>query len=500
MAFSTMPSSGADRLRVTADNQTINALAGDDWITSAFNASTLFGGLGHDRLAVRLDLIATSASDFVRTAALSGGKGNDCLVSSFSGHSTEEANFEFSSRQSGGTGNDHISITASSTSMIYGLGGNFDFDIFGGGGADDIRIEVNGADVSNNNFVDAGSGADTVHIASAWGNDFGNTTNKVEAGDGDDDVTVRADSGFFSPDGDNILWGGAGDDRLDATVEGTGGLNDLHGGSGNDLLIADASVASDSASTAHNKVSGDDGGDVLFLKAVSYGNLAIVRNEGYGGGGNDRITAVAGVGTEEYPAELLSLGTVLRGGSGDDVLTATTFFYVLYDDPAGGAELYGGSGDDVLRVYDGIENTLDGGAGDDAITGGSGADRIIGGAGADRLRGGGGDDAFVFLWMTGGTLAARDTIFDFGVGTAARGEDVIDLSAIDANATIVGNQAFAFGGTARKGVGYVWVEESATIGGSLVIANTGGPRPLVIAVEDGQSRDAADWREGDFVL
>jgi Ca2+-binding RTX toxin-like protein len=154
----------------------------------------------------------------------------------------------------------------------------------------------------------------------------------------------------------------------------------------------------------------------------------------------------------------------------------------------------------VLRVYGGIENLLDCGAGDDRITGGSGADRILGGAGADRLRGGAGEDAFVFLWAAGATAATRDTILDFGVGTAARGDDVIDVSAIDANASVAGDQTFAFGGTTQNGVGFLWVEDSTTGSGSLVMGNTGGAQPLVIAVEDGASRAAADWLAGDFVL
>lgn len=154
----------------------------------------------------------------------------------------------------------------------------------------------------------------------------------------------------------------------------------------------------------------------------------------------------------------------------------------------------------TLIAVGGIENTLSGGNGDDTITGGTGADRIIGGSGADALRGGGGNDAFVFLWAAGATAASRDTILDFGSGTEARGTDLIDVSLIDADATIAGNQMFTFGGTTEKGVGFLWVEENPDTAGSLVMGNTGGPQPLVIAVEDWASRDATDWRADDFSL
>jgi hypothetical protein len=75
MAFPTTPTHGDGRLTATADNQRIDALAGNDRITSIFNASTLYGGLGHDRITVRLDLPAASTADFARTAALFGGGG-----------------------------------------------------------------------------------------------------------------------------------------------------------------------------------------------------------------------------------------------------------------------------------------------------------------------------------------------------------------------------------------------------------------------------------------
>lgn len=73
MAFSTMPSEGNDRLRATADGQTINALGGNDWIRSIFSGSSLYGGLGHDRISVFLELLEPTSQDFTRSAELFGG-------------------------------------------------------------------------------------------------------------------------------------------------------------------------------------------------------------------------------------------------------------------------------------------------------------------------------------------------------------------------------------------------------------------------------------------
>ncbi|MQW95073.1 hypothetical protein EPK84_07220 (plasmid) [Sinorhizobium fredii] len=91
-------------------------------------------------------------------------------------------------------------------------------------------------------------------------------------------------------------------------------------------------------------------------------------------------------------------------------------------------------------------NLLTGGSGNDALFGDAGNDKLYGGLGADSLTGGAGADIFVFKSPGETTIAAggRDSIFDF----SAAGGDRIDLSAIDANATVSGNEAFTFLGTA----------------------------------------------------
>ena len=66
--------------------------------------------------------------------------------------------------------------------------------------------------------------------------------------------------------------------------------------------------------------------------------------------------------------------------------------------------------------------------------GNAGANVLNGGAGNDTLIGRGGTDTFVFS-----NLGDDDRILDFVSGT-----DRIDLSGLDANANIDGNQAFNF--------------------------------------------------------
>lgn len=492
MAFSTTPSVGNDRLRATATDQTIIGLAGNDWIRSTFNGSMLFGGVGHDRISVTLDLPRPTETDNFRTAALFGGNGNDWLATELSGHVTEEFQFNFTVQQTGGRGNDNLYVSATSiTDTGYSTGG-FIIDLSGGAGDDNIWIEIDGEAGASSNLVDAGSGSDVVYIYTDGDYFGGGGSNEVLAGAGDDEVTVRAYSSFIVA-GDNTLWGGDGNDRLEATLIGTYGFNELYGEDGDDILIADGIVSDNGGSSIANRVWGGTGNDIIELNATSYGTGADASNEAYGDEGDDRITSLAyvGSGSDTYFG---SADTLLYGGSGNDVLTATTTYnFGEGENIEGGATLYGGDGDDTLRVYGGVENILNGGAGDDTLTGGAGNDRIIGGSGADQLRGAGGDDAFVYLWMTGGAVATRDAIFGF----QAFGDDVIDLSAIDANVNRGGNQAFVFGGT---GVGRVWVEDSTTGSGSIVRANNGGPETLYIAVEDGAGRDASDWTADDFLL
>ena len=93
------------------------------------------------------------------------------------------------------------------------------------------------------------------------------------------------------------------------------------------------------------------------------------------------------------------------------------------------------------------DDTISGGAGDDFIFAGEGNDSIVAGTGVDTVTGGAGADVFDFNHISESTSAARDTIRDF---SAAAG-DIIDLSGIDANSAIAGNQAFTFVGPAAFG-------------------------------------------------
>jgi serralysin len=115
----------------------------------------------------------------------------------------------------------------------------------------------------------------------------------------------------------------------------------------------------------------------------------------------------------------------------------------------GNDTILGGLGDDRLTG----DNFVEDAGGSDLIDGGAGNDTLLGDAGADRLTGGAGSDRFGFSNETDSTAAGagRDVIFDFDAGTNVTTIDWVDLSRIDADATIAGNQSFIFGGPFTAG-------------------------------------------------
>jgi Ca2+-binding RTX toxin-like protein len=100
----------------------------------------------------------------------------------------------------------------------------------------------------------------------------------------------------------------------------------------------------------------------------------------------------------------------------------------------GNDQLAGGGADDILHG-DGGRDTLSGLGGNDELRGGTNGDQLAGGAGADR---------FVYTTVLDSSPFRPDTVADFSHAQV----DLIDLSVIDANAAVAGNQAFIFIGAA----------------------------------------------------
>ena len=159
-----------------------------------------------------------------------------------------------------------------------------------------------------------------------------------------------------------------------------------------------------------------------------------------------------------YTSDELKLGSfdhfVSKMMSGSDTVLGSDYSDVIYGYD-GNDYLVGYAGNGVIRcdagndrAYGGYDSdTLQGGSGNDLLSGQAGNDTIRGGVGRDSCTGGGGADKFVFAALSElGKGSLKDIINDFD------SSDVIDLSSIDANTKVGGNQAFNFiGGRAFTG-------------------------------------------------
>lgn len=189
--------------------------------------------------------------------------------------------------------------------------------------------------------------------------------------------------------GNDQLTGAAGADRLlgglgNDTLNGAGGADALYGNAGNDQYVVDHL------------------GDLVF--------------EVLGEGADVVLTDLALYTLTQNVENLTATGLGGLNGSGNALANVLT----------------GAGGNDVLHGLDGK----------DTLSGGAGADVLHGGAGVDSLTGGLGADTFLFDLFSdlGNTRTTTDTIADF---SHAEG-DHIDLSALDANSLLAGDQAFSF--------------------------------------------------------
>jgi serralysin len=129
-----------------------------------------------------------------------------------------------------------------------------------------------------------------------------------------------------------------------------------------------------------------------------------------------------------------------------------------------------GTGNSLANVIEGNDaiNLLSGEAGNDSLFGAGGKDILLGGAGNDRLNGGGdfdilvggsGNDVFVF---DSAAFDNNDLSIDF-ISDYARG-DLFDFSALDANSTLDGDQAFSLvSHLTATGAGQIMVSSYASI-------------------------------------
>jgi Ca2+-binding RTX toxin-like protein len=267
---------------------------------------------------------------------------------------------------------------------------------------------------------------------------------------GDENENVIIGTGnvdtLFGRGGDDFLKGGGGNDAL------IGGAGDdtMLGGAGDDVYVVDdeddavieyADQGTDWVETHVDFVLGEHVENLRMMgsadidaagnnkKNVMYGNSG--DNDFDGGGDADYMKGEGG--NDNYFVDHENDVCVEDPGEGIDAVFSKVTHYLgqFFENLTleGFADI-NGSGNSS-------NNTIVGNAGDNTLWGGQGQDHLTGGAGADT---------FEWTWMSESGLdsATVDVVTDFD---AAQG-DRIDVSIIDANPLMGGDQAFTFVGTA----------------------------------------------------
>lgn len=257
-------------------------------------------------------------------------------------------------------------------------------------------------------------------------------------------------------------------------------------------------------------VAGESAGIMLWGGSGTINNSGTIESELYYGvtnNGQDYDTAVFTItneGTISGARGSLALGrmadTVTNDGHLDGRVTLGRGADVYHGENGRVTGAVWGQGGDDLLVGGDFADILGGGSGQDTLLGGGGADTLTGSTRADVLSGGAGDDLFRFATAresVGDTIVASDETLAFE-GAGAAGGDRIDVSAIDANWSLAGNQAFVFGSS--HDLGRLWAVDVGDV--THVRGNiTGDAAPeFDLAINDGAGVHASDYAAVDFIL
>jgi Ca2+-binding RTX toxin-like protein len=311
--------------------------------------------------------------------------------------------------------------------IVDGLGGN-------------DRLDARALPQSMVLVLDGGEGNDTL---------IGSAGADLLLGGAGNDIVVGAkgnDTAFLGAGDDTFFWApGEGSD----TVEGGLGTDDLA------FLGAGAAETVDVLANF---------GRTTFFRDIASINMDlndVERIQFTALGGADKVTVHDLTGTEITRVGIDLAGTV-GGTAGDGAVDTVTVEGTAGLDKislssAGAAIGVGGLQETVSIQHAEATDllTIDAGAGDDVInaaavaagkisltlSGGAGNDKLVGSAGTDTFLGGAGADRFQFNLVSDSVVGPKaDKIADF---SHAQG-DKIDLSAIDADTVLAGNQAFSF--------------------------------------------------------
>ena len=429
-------SSGADTLTGDDGVNQLRGLAGNDYLEGRGSNDVIEGGTGTDTVsainapgAVVIDLNAGSVSGADGSDTLTaiesalGSRFDDRLVGDdaantldgdggidivdYSGASRGVTLNLQSNSVTGPGSTDTLSQIESAIGTPYNdtLTGGTLANAIAGGDGDDILVGAAGDDALN-----GGPGRDTADYATATAAvDADLAAGLASGGAGNDSLAeienLTGGSGndvLMGDDTANTIIGGNGLDR----INGSGGDDSLDGGGGLDTLDFSSAIEPISVNLAHLSATGQGTDIVVSFQNVTGSPQAdqLTGDEEVnlldGAGGDDTMrgkaaddTLIGGEGTDTVDYSGFSPVTLNRGVNVD--LSSGRAAGEGADDLAQVENVIGSGGDDVLRG-DGAANRLVGGSGDDDLSGGDGDDALLGDAGRDRLAGEGGDDE---LWL-----------------------------------------------------------------------------------------------------
>lgn len=425
---------GVDTIGVFGRNSTIYGEGGNDIIVVASKSNEIYGDLGNDLVIIGQD-----------TASLNkvfGGDGDDEFQVK-SDHNTIN----------GGFGDDTIIIE-----------GTADNTVFGGEDNDSIRINDNAI----NNTVIGGTGDDTISISSAarvWvGYTKGDDNDTIVGFNEDDTLKVSV----------NYTTDTIGNDVIVYVDNNTITLKDFAGKTLNDnsfqpydfsdlikgiIPVNGSDITGEGNTTEDVKIiSGDsitNDSDGVILNAQ--GSSTTIRNSGddvkiNGSPSNDEILNGGYKNSSENWTEAYVTGgnrVTIEGDAGNDIIDNYRGSNIMIDGGADSDRIYnsginntidGGDGDDTITNYAYEVNitsvTINGGTGDDSIYSSGNQVRIDGGYGNDSVSNSGnnvtinGDDNddYVYNSSLGGYVVAsggvgNDTIYNYSSNVTINGDE-----------------------------------------------------------------------------
>ena len=456
----------SDALAGEAGDNRLSGRGGDDTLSATGGVSRFDGGHGED--LVRLGALGSPPTGVFR---IDGGEGADTVELSAASVAPSLSGGLKGRRLILRNQDGSIDLAGTGIEAVGITSGSGDDTLFGGAFADVIdagegsnRVSGQGGDdtLAGGGTIRGGSGDDTV-------SGFRGSRDRIDAGEGRDlyvyDLTLNSpaqtiDLSGFDPGGVNRITDAGGARDFVSGAEGVG----ITAGSDNDSLTLGA---------GDDVLDGGFGSDTIFA-----------------GNGDDVLANfAAGYPSFGLPGEFLDLDDVFDGGAGIDTLDYSDGVRALTIRLARHSAEAANIGEDTVRRFEIVlggfhhdfiagdekANTLAGGGGDDRLFGGDGDDVLIGGAGGDKLAGGAGGDVFRFLDLADSAqLATADRITDL------QAADQIDLSAIDADTGVAGDQAF------------VRVADLTGEAGQLAVSLSGGST-WVLGDVDGDAR-------ADFIL